>query len=182
MYTKDDIETHSDGFGRKSHPAVNVKVHNLYYLVNDVMTEFNCDESQAEKACQFAFDSACEVFWQDIQDTAKEILGNCRVYQEGRSGGWLVVYDLPEIESWNAVMLAKWRKFENTVKAEVKYQTGKESMLDSIRANRWAESGAEAYNFIDSGSGEALCLVDLKNQAAQALPDGLKVTGIARSD
>ena len=39
------------------------------------------------------------------------------LWQEGRSGGWLVVNGLPELDSWDAVALSKWRKFERYVLA-----------------------------------------------------------------
>lgn len=35
---------------------------------------------------------------------------------EGRSGGWLVVRGLPDLDTWDAVMLSRWRRFERIVR------------------------------------------------------------------
>lgn len=160
-YTKDDVEFHSDGFGRRGNPAINVKVRNMP-RVADVVAQFNCSEEQAEKALQFAFDSACRLFWEDMPELASEIFGlNLKVYSEGRSGGWYVVHGLPNIESWDAVMLAKWHKLEKAVKAEVQYRTSKEETLADIEANDWWKDGSEQYNFVDTALG-VRCIADLK--------------------
>ena len=42
-----------------------------------------------------------------------------KVYAEGRQGGWLVVDGLPDVESWDATMLGRWRRFERYVLAAV---------------------------------------------------------------
>lgn len=168
-YTKQDVEFHSDGYGQTAHPAVNVKVRNFgnnkgVSECGAVMAAFKCSEAVAEKACEFAFDSACRAFWDGAQDVADEAFGKgvAKVYQEGRSGGWLVVHGLPDLESWDAVMLGKWRKFEREIKADVADHTSWEYAEDAIRANRWAEEGAFQYNFIDGPDGKVLCFADLE--------------------
>lgn len=40
---------------------------------------------------------------------------------EGRSGGWLVVRGLPDLDCWDAVMLARWRKFERITRGMVEH-------------------------------------------------------------
>jgi hypothetical protein len=40
-----------------------------------------------------------------------------QVYSAGRSGGWLVVSGLPDVESWDAIALGRWVKFEEEVRA-----------------------------------------------------------------
>ena len=42
-----------------------------------------------------------------------------KVYAEGRSGGWLVVDGLPSVDTWDAVALGRWRRFERYVRAAV---------------------------------------------------------------
>lgn len=39
-----------------------------------------------------------------------------QVYAAGRSGGWLVVSGLPDVEAWDAIDLARWRRFERLIR------------------------------------------------------------------
>lgn len=165
-YTKSDVDTHSANNYAPYYPAVNVKVHGLFSLESKIEDEFKCSEETAEKALEFAFQSAQEMFWDDnAQEIANDVFGDSvTIYSAGRSAGWLVVVGLSEIEDWNAVDLAKWRKFENAIKAEVKYLTSWEYLQDMIDANRWAEEGAEKYNFYEKSDGESFCFVDWKKE------------------
>ena len=92
-------------------------VRGLYYLVSKIEEHFNCSEDAAEKALDFAFECNQEMFWneyaQDIADNTFDY--SVKVYSAGRSSGWLIVEGLPEFETWDAVMLAKWRSFENKI-------------------------------------------------------------------
>lgn len=68
---------------------------------------------------------ACQEAWEEyIQEDARQCfpdlrpqyLGNGRynnylVVSEGRSAGWAVIPALPPLEEWDAVMLARWRRF-----------------------------------------------------------------------
>lgn len=171
-YTKSDIDTHSAHMGNPPYyPAVNVKVHGLYPMQSKIEQAFNCSEETAEKALQFAFDSACEMFWnENAQEIANDVFGDSvTIYSAGRSSGWLIVVGLSDIEDWNAVDLAKWRKFENAIKAEVKYLTSWEYLQDMIDANRWAEDGAERYSFYEQSDGESFCFVDWKKEQIEKL-------------
>jgi len=169
-YRKSDVQTHNDGgYSGPEYPAVNVKVYNCGFDNDDIANHFKCDERTAAQAGQFAWDSACQLFWEQAPDTAVEILGaGVEVYSAGRSGGWLVVEGLADLESWDAVMVAKWGRFERAIKAEVKYRMSWDVIREDIEANRWAKVGAEMYNFIDTRNGEAKCIVDLKQQAVEA--------------
>lgn len=170
---KDDVQFHLEGFGRRARPAVNVKVYRLPVKVEDVQKRFGCDEDTAEKALQFAFDSRQQMFWEDVQGIAEDCLGKgVKVYSEGRSGGWLVVEGLPAFDSWDAVQLGKWASFTASVAEVIKGYTDKEMLLDDIEANRWAEPGAEAYNFKDTEAG-TICIVDEK-RIGDAAPELLK--------
>jgi hypothetical protein len=61
-----------------------------------------------------------------------------KVYSKGRSSGWLTVHGLPPVESWDAVDLARWRRFEREVESDVEYRTSAEYTLEAIEANGWA--------------------------------------------
>lgn len=167
-YTKDDVEKHSAGYYAPYYPAVNVKVYHFpqAYKVAD---HFHCTEETAQKAVEYAWDMEAQAFWEDVQGTAEDVFGKgVKAYSAGRSGGWLLVEGLTDIESWNAVDLAKWRKFEKIIKADVKYRTSEEAVFEDIEANRWAEDGAELYNYIDTKDGQSHCIVDLKKQDRQS--------------
>lgn len=133
---KDEVVHHSDGF-RGGHPAVNIKVPNLF---DDVLaiapevarSEFSDDEADVSRfvawlrSLQDSDDyetlDAAQYWafhgdWEMVETDAQEIFDGYPVecYTEGRSGGWLVVQGLPDIEDWDAILLAKWRKFHRYV-------------------------------------------------------------------
>lgn len=71
-------------------------------------------------ASQWAFDAACEDGARYAIDLAGEVFGAAfgahadrdrRVWQTGRSGGWLYVEGLPDVETWDAIQLGKWSRF-----------------------------------------------------------------------
>jgi hypothetical protein len=142
VYTKEDVEFHSDGY-RASRPAVNVKV---YRSINDVKLpiclggsrpasepetpirwsytepEFTADrvrETFSDEEIQGYWDFALEQGWEYLQSIAEDVFSdyNVKVWSEGRSGGWAVVDGLPDFDSWDVVMLGKWRSFERQAKA-----------------------------------------------------------------
>lgn len=160
-YTKDDVQLHEASFHGPQLPAVNVKIYH-FPSTYDVMDRFDCSEEVAGTALEYAFQSVQQAFWEDwANDTSSYFPNhNVKVFSAGRSGGWLVVEGLPEIEDWDAVMFGRWRKFEKAVNADVNHRTGREAVLEDIEANRWAESGARLYNFIDTPDGPK-CLVDI---------------------
>jgi hypothetical protein len=149
-YTKADVDMHSDGFGQWRQPAVKVKV-GAYPGVDQVTGRFGCSEGTAEKALQYAFASAAETFWQETApELAERYFGECCVYSEGRSGGWLVLAPklrdglvtgrplLPAVEDWDGSMLNRWACFERAVRAEVDYMCSWEWVEGMISANEWA--------------------------------------------
>jgi hypothetical protein len=167
-----------------SGPAINVKFygnfprHELaaYFKVAD-------DAPELDKALEYAWDTECEQFWESAQDSLNfAMLGDAAagelkpsgtkdspytVYSAGRSGGWLVVEGLPDVESWDAVMLGKWARFEKLIRQDIEYRTGFEALRDDIEVNEWLKPGAEKYNFIDV-AGETKCIADLKAGAIAA--------------
>ncbi len=121
-YTKEDVQTH---YG-SDRPAVNVKVRNwpfwkdvdFDYLAREFdapgFSEEWIEQYLSEDTVESYFWSTCEFEWEMVEQDAQEIFDsyNVTVEADGRSGGWAVVLGLPGIEEWDAVLLAKWRKFE----------------------------------------------------------------------
>lgn len=169
-FRKDDIETRwtNRGYG-PAVPCVNVKAH-YWNHTSAVEDRFSCSQAVAEQALTYAWESAAEGFWEYWQD--KEELDfyfpgyGARVWQDGRSGGWLIVEGLPDVETWDAIMVGRWAKFARAVREDVDYRTGKESMLETIEVNRWAEPESERYNFYQTKDGSSVCLVDV-NRATE---------------
>lgn len=154
-YRKSDVETHRQGYNSHGYPAINVKVYHT--PVNEVRAHFpEATEEQIEKACEYAFESFQEQFWEEWQDNADKYFPTDRhvkVYSEGRSGGWLIVQGLRDIEDWDAIDLMRWRRFEVDVKRSVEWSCEAEQWIDMIEANQWIEPGAERFNMIDTPDG-----------------------------
>jgi len=162
-YRKADIDTWA-AFNHRRVPAVKVKVYH-YPTTSKVEDAFNCSESVASQALQFAFESAQQRFWEDVQDVARTIFGkHVKVYSEGRSGGWLIVDGINEdVESWDAIAVSRWGRLAKWCEREIEFLTSWDYVREDIEANRWAEEDAEAYNFVDLPDGRSECLVDLKH-------------------
>ena len=167
-YTKEDVRFHGE-YMQRSHPAVNIKIHGYGFPGTDEVVErFGCTEKQAEKALGFAFDSAVVDFWDQAQEVAHEVFGKeAEAYAEGRSGGWLVVHNLPDVESWDAIRLSTWRGFEKQILSIVKDLTSPAVVLDNIEANQWWKEGSEQYNFSDTKEG-TISIPDMKAKAIAA--------------
>lgn len=162
---KSDIETRYE-YGRRV-PAVNVKVYNVP-STNVVIERFGCDEKTAEQALSYSHDSQQQIFWEDIHAVVLDIFGShAKAYSAGRSGGWLVVNGLPDIESWDAIAVGRWAKLCKYCRDEIAYRTSAEAMLEDIEANQWAKPFAEQYNFVDTATGPK-CIADLKAEAISA--------------
>ena len=164
-YRKSDVQTHNaGGYNGPRYPAVNVKCYD-WPDIDASIERFKCSRETAERAAQWAWESAQEQFWEIETEYATEHFGRgVDAYSAGRSGGWLVVMGLPDIEYWDALDLAKWRGFESGVKRSVKAWAELEPILDTIDANRWAEENSERYNFTDK-DGATVCLADVERCA-----------------
>jgi hypothetical protein len=161
-FRKEYIELHSDGPYRGANPAINVKVYGRTLSSDRVMEKFGCDEKVAEKALEYAYESNQELFWEEAKYLAGEIFGKgVKVYCEGCSGGWLVVHGLSKVADWDAIMVSKWGYFVRRVKAEMAEYLEESRWLEDIESNRWAEPGAEQYNFLDTKDGKTACVVDI---------------------
>jgi hypothetical protein len=149
-------------------PAINVKVYKLGLDAGTLADERKCARATAEQALQFAFDSQQQQFWEQIEETAREIFGShIRVFSDGRSSGWLVLHNLPDVETWDAVALGKFAKFEKLVRADIAWRTSAETLREDIDANEWCKPGAELYNFVDTPNGPR-CIADMKQEAIAA--------------
>lgn len=164
-YTKDNVQIdYHDHYSRN--PAVNVKAYDFPNIWSpQIRVAFpNASDETLENALEYAFQSAQLSFWDRVRE-ADELAyyfpdHNAKVHQAGRSGGWLVVSGLPDVETWNAIMLNRWAVFERDMRNEVKYLCSPAAVIEAIEVNRWAEDGAQQYNFIDTRQG-VVCFADL---------------------
>lgn len=144
-YSKEDVDQHPRGYGYGMVPAVNVKTDpwSVDRHFGKIAEEYDDPsfvewaERQSDDFWNGEFEFACEVGWEDLQSDAEEIFGQgVKVYSEGRSGGWAIVDGLKEFEDWDAVDLAKWRKFERWAKDTA--QTIPESMVELAYINAYS--------------------------------------------
>jgi hypothetical protein len=96
-----DVEYHSDGYGRESHPAINVKYQGRYRWASQ---PDDLSEREWNQITEWAWESACETFWNDATEIAheREYSG---VFSEGRSGGWLI----PFYQGYPAKRMSRWQ-------------------------------------------------------------------------
>lgn len=171
QFRKQDVAIHSEGYGRNGNPAVCVKVRRVISTAK-VMEKFNCSEEVANQAIEYASQSACEGFWEGIQELADYYFGEgYEAVSEGRSSGWVVVLNLPDLEGWDAIQLSKWVRFRKAVLSDVEYRMSDEQILESIDANRWAEEGAELYNLMQTTSGKVVTAGEVKAVQAAAVAE-----------
>lgn len=176
-YSRSDVQMHSEMW-REPHPAVNIKRHlwengeggdfptsllasvakeaghDADEFVTWWRTMADEDEAEFDQMLDAYVGFGCESGFEDARSDAEFIFDRytTEVWQEGRSGGWLVVFGLPDVDEWDAVLLAKWRKFEKWVRSAVDAFPETVAMLvainryeshldDLARAKRWQEVG-----------------------------------------
>jgi hypothetical protein len=142
-YRKDDVTFHAENW-RGGHTAVNVKVRFPYewepLFVEaakdadeepDRVLRWYAELEEAGDIPEWAFESACEQGFEQAQTDAEDIFGKgVKVWTEGRSGGWLVVdFDEDDVAGWDAVALAKWRKFERLARDLADYVPNEMAMV-----------------------------------------------------
>ncbi len=132
------METH---YG-SDRPAVNVKVYrslwDVKFPLEDAPEGITREwiESLGEDRLDELFWDTCSFEWEMIAQDAAEIFGpHVKVEQDGRSGGWAVVTGLDDIADWDAVALAKWRRFEKYARAIA--HGVPEQMVYSLACNEW---------------------------------------------
>lgn len=118
---RDDVEI-SYHNGTRGLPMVNVKVRgcwDLPWLAEQHRDDFPDTRfvpwlrDEAEQGAQeMAFEDACSSGFQQAEQDARDIFGtHVECWSAGRSGGWLVVQGLPDVDTWDAIMLGKWARF-----------------------------------------------------------------------
>lgn len=156
-YTREDVErcyhyTHGDVY----RPHVNVKVRRGLEDVDfagdgeipDGLTLEWIREHLSDERVDAIFWRTCEDEWEQLQQDAEEVFGaGVEVHAGGRMSGWACVHGLDCIEEWDAVALAKWRRFERY--AEQITRGIPEQMVYSIAANEW--EAAEAHRVERAG-------------------------------
>lgn len=127
-YSKEDVQLrYSRNHGGQ--PCVNVKVYDSLedgfrklskvMKLNPHFTPEWIEQHVSDERIQAYWEMECECGWEALEYDATEILGPyAKVHQDGRSSGWCVVRDLPLLQDWDAVQLAKWRSFEKFAKRE----------------------------------------------------------------
>jgi hypothetical protein len=167
---KSDIEIYYERGFRSGRPSINVK--NFNFAQGLTSEKLGCSEETFEKACNYAFESAQRIFWEDAQETAAHYLGKgIKVFPAGKSGGHLIVNGLDPVETWDAITVSAWGRFEKAILADIKYRCEAEQVEEDIRSNRWNEEGAEEYNFFEKKDGSTICISELK---AQAIKEGFE--------
>jgi hypothetical protein len=193
-YSKEDVRFHSD-YGRTSHPAVNVKVpwvqdydalarkvaEDNGYIGREVEMFVEFFDAYRDRAdmdgSDWTWDAAIEQAWEQLQEDAREYVWhdrNVKVYSEGRSGGWAIVEGIPDFDSWDAIELGRWHRFERIARAyadDVPYsqltllcindfeQHMRE--LPSAASVVLAGSGVGTVRFIEAGTIEGVMYVDV---------------------
>lgn len=132
-----DVVTRSYHQGNRESrpPMVNIKVHDTDLPEGEefgaLVSEFDLDPRLArlshdelrtliDKYIESdddggVFYAACESNFELAESDAKDQYFpgyNIKVYTEGRSGGWLVVEGLPDVDSWGPDLLTAWHEFE----------------------------------------------------------------------
>jgi hypothetical protein len=136
---KADIETR----GHNYLPAVNVKVRGYWENVPiGPGTEFadpafaDYLDTLTDDEWNSLFEFACESGWENLRSDAEEIFGaGVTVDQEGRSGGWAVVRGLPDVETWDAIMVSRWARFARWARANA--DAIPEVMVSLAYINNW---------------------------------------------
>lgn len=146
-YSRDDVQTHWDH--GSSNPAVNIKCHlwengNNGDFTDAVLSDVAADtgndaadiiswwrakdeeqigswgESELSDLLNTWQSAAAEDAFDDARTDAAEVFPqSVEIWQEGRSGGWLVVGGLPDLHDWDAIALGRWRRFEKMVRSLV---------------------------------------------------------------
>lgn len=146
-YRKDDVQR-SYHSGHSGDPMANVKVHTTQReaweqfradfpeAAEEGFTEEWYDANVTDEQVDSLFWFICEARWEDLQSDAEEIFGRgVKVYSAGHSGGWAVVEGLGDVDDWDAVQLAKWRKWERFARDTANYVMSE--ILVSLYLNEW---------------------------------------------
>jgi len=162
-YTRDDVElryVHGEHY-----PTVNVKVYtgpreawrDWARYETDADPRFSeewVEENISDEYLDGLFWRTCEWEWEQIEQDLEEVYPGQRlsVERHGRCGGWAVVRGLDSVEEWDAIAVARWRRFERYAKqiaAGIPFQMLQSLYLNEFEVWRDEESerlGAEAFS------------------------------------
>jgi hypothetical protein len=160
-YTKEDVDRCYHDIGRRSDcdcPHVNVKVRRGLEDVDfsgadcDIPEGLTLEWIEANLSADYLselFWHVCSNEWEMLEQDAAEVFGAgaVEIHAGGRSGGWACVTGLPDIADWDAVALAKWRRFERYAK-QIAHGIP-EQMVYAIAANEW--EAAQAADMEEAG-------------------------------
>lgn len=149
-YRKSDVQMHSPDRHGREYPAVNVRADVRFWAVELPLDLGSCDgvEQRSDPSfthdwiaahvtddqMQAAWQCVCDDGWEQIEDAARDLFGPAvPVYAAGRSGGWAVVVGLDPVESWDAIALGRWARFERFCRAGA-YDVPR-AMIESIYYN-----------------------------------------------
>lgn len=137
-YSKEDVTQRVYGYRQ---PVINIKVYDWKYTPEQLMDDERVlDYTQAQAIIQSVYERHTAEFWDDVRWEVEQIFGRgYQVGSEGRSGGWLVVRGLSDVDEWDAVMLGKWRRLEAWCKAEIKELCSEERIKGTIEVERLVE-------------------------------------------
>ena len=158
---KSDVETYYDHGTR--YPAVNVK-HHLWFpdLFNAFegkgnheysddagfwawMHELYDDDSFG--SVDAADEWARATCWEQLQTEAEDIwpYRSVIVYGLGRQGGHACVVNLPPVEDWDAIDVAKWAKFKRCAE-QIAHEEYPYQFVWNLAVNVWAHIRADREN------------------------------------
>jgi hypothetical protein len=146
--TRDDVQR-SYHRGQRGEPMLNVKVYSFDLPKGGAFAELVAEHELDSKLARlelselrtlieqylekhdWPFGAACESNFEYASDRAKEDFfpsHNVKVWSAGRSGGWLLVDGLPDVDHWGPDLLTKWHEFAEFCKPLV---------ADIPRASAW---------------------------------------------
>lgn len=146
-FSKSDIEFHG------GHVAINAKAYHFAGSLDiyKLSEKYGCSEEKAQEAMNWAWESQCEVFWEDAQEMGiilGNIFGAVKIYSEGRSGGWLVpsmkyghafMADREDVEHWDAIKVSTWGRYVRAIKQLMDWLCSEDEVAELIDMNDWCK-------------------------------------------
>ena len=157
-YTRDSVDMHNDRLYSPRKPAINIKCYHFPHS-GKIEDKFKCNESVAEKAGEYAFNSACREFWEYIPEIIEKYFPGIKYYQSGRLGGW-IEFELEDPESWDGKQLNRWAIMERKIRAAIEYYSSQNYVFDMIESNKWYIENAREFNFYDGFDGKMHCIAE----------------------
>lgn len=144
------VTMHAEGFG-EARPAFNIKRYTFHEqpqsAYDAAMLELglptgdftpawvssHVNEDAHNEWADITAQSLIEAFRNDVRDLFGDVV---TVMQEGRSGGWLALEGLPDVDTWDGAMLAQWRELGQYADAYV--ASWPEEVVKMIASNVYA--------------------------------------------